>query len=107
VPYTAAKGQIPVAVISESVWRTRFRADPRVINGVAQINYRPVIVIGVVPDSTAGWAQHFSLRMRIDAQEPLLYCGAALMLGAAAVLAMLDPAPRGANSDPPDALRCE
>jgi len=45
--------------------------------------------------------------MRIDAQKPLLYCGAALMLGAAALLAMLGPAPRGVNSDPPDALRCE
>jgi len=45
--------------------------------------------------------------MRIDAGEPLLYCGAALLLGAAAVLAMLGPARRGANSDPLDALRCE
>jgi putative ABC transport system permease protein len=57
-----AKGQIPVAVISESLWRSRFGADPRAINRVAQINYRPAIVIGVVPDVTAGWArpEHFS-----------------------------------------------
>ena len=45
--------------------------------------------------------------IRIDASEPLLYAGAALLLGAAAVLAMLGPARRGANSDPLDALRCE
>jgi putative ABC transport system permease protein len=58
-----AKGQIPVAVISESLWRNRFGADPRVINRVAQINYRPVIVIGVVPDRTAGWAQPRNLKV--------------------------------------------
>ncbi len=58
-----AKGQIPVAVISESLWRNRFGADPRVISRVVQINYRPVIVIGVVPDRTAGWAQPRNLRV--------------------------------------------
>jgi len=45
--------------------------------------------------------------IRIDASEPLLYAAAALLLGAAAILAMLGPARRGANSDPLDALRCE
>jgi ABC-type antimicrobial peptide transport system permease subunit len=45
--------------------------------------------------------------MRIDAREPLLYCGAAVVLAVAAVLAMLGPARRGANADPLDALRCE
>jgi len=45
--------------------------------------------------------------IRLDPANPLLYCGAALLLAAAAVLAMLAPARRGARSDPLDALRCE
>ena len=45
--------------------------------------------------------------LRLDASEPLLYGGAMIVLGAAAVLAMMGPARRGANSDPLDALRCE
>ena len=45
--------------------------------------------------------------IRLDSLEPLLYCGAALLLAAAAVFAMLGPARRGANSDPLESLRCE
>jgi len=43
----------------------------------------------------------------LDSGEPLLYCAAAILLAAAAIVAMLGPARRGANSDPLDALRCE
>jgi len=45
--------------------------------------------------------------LRLDSGEPLLYCGAALLLGAAAITAMLGPARRGAKSDPMNALRCD
>jgi ABC-type antimicrobial peptide transport system permease subunit len=45
--------------------------------------------------------------LRLDTANPLLYCGAALLLAAAAALAMLGPARRGARSDPLEALRCE
>jgi cell division protein FtsX len=45
--------------------------------------------------------------IQLDTANPLLYCGAALLLTAAALLAMLAPARRGARSDPLDALRCE
>ena len=45
--------------------------------------------------------------IRLDNGEPLLYCAAAILLAAAAVLAMWGPARRGANSDPLEALRCE
>jgi predicted permease len=45
--------------------------------------------------------------LRIDSSEPFLYCGAALLLGAAAIIAMIGPARRGAQSDPLTALRCE
>jgi hypothetical protein len=45
--------------------------------------------------------------LRLDTANPLLYGGAALLLMAAAVLAMVAPARRGAAADPLDALRCE
>ncbi len=45
--------------------------------------------------------------IRIDSSEPLLYCAAALLLAAAATLAMLGPARRGAGADPLDALRSD
>ena len=45
--------------------------------------------------------------LQLDSANPLLYAGAALLLAAAAVLAMLAPARRGAKSDPLNALRCE
>jgi predicted permease len=45
--------------------------------------------------------------LRLDTRNPFLYLGAALLLAAAAVVAMMGPARRGAKSDPLDALRCE
>ena len=45
--------------------------------------------------------------LRLDPANPLLYCGAALLLAATAALAMLVPARRGARSDPLDAPLCE
>jgi hypothetical protein len=45
--------------------------------------------------------------LRLDTADPLVYFGAALLLAAAALTAMLGPARRGAKSDPLDALRCE
>ena len=45
--------------------------------------------------------------IRLDTTNPCLYVAAALLLGSAAVVAMVGPARRGANSDPLDSLRCE
>ena len=45
--------------------------------------------------------------MRIDNSEPLLYCAAALVLAAAAMLAMVGPVRRSASADPLEALRSE
>jgi energy-coupling factor transporter ATP-binding protein EcfA2 len=48
-----------------------------------------------------------NLPLRIDASDPLLYLGAALLLAVAAVAAMAAPARRGAQSDPAAVLRYE
>jgi predicted permease len=48
--------QAPAVVMSESLWRKRFSADPRIIGRTIQVNYRPAIVAGVVADRTSGWA---------------------------------------------------
>src|SRR5262249_20137396 len=47
----------PVAVISESIWRNRFAADPGLIGRTVEMNNMPVIVVGVVPDRTSRWAR--------------------------------------------------
>jgi len=45
--------------------------------------------------------------IRLDTTNPILYLGAALVLGVAAGLAMIGPARRGSRCDPLVALRCD
>jgi putative ABC transport system permease protein len=45
--------------------------------------------------------------LRIDSADPILYIASALLLIAAATVAMVLPAHRGAGSDPVEALKCE
>jgi predicted permease len=52
-----APGQAPVALISETVWRTRFHGDPQVVGRSARINNRSFPIVGVVGDRTSLWAQ--------------------------------------------------
>jgi predicted permease len=47
--------RIPVAIVSESVWRARFAADPHAIGRMVRINNRPATIVGVVPDRTSNW----------------------------------------------------
>ena len=54
-------GQQPVAILSESIWRNRFRADPKIIGQTARINNRSVPVVGVVSDRTSLWAGNFGI----------------------------------------------
>jgi predicted permease len=44
-----APGAAAVAVISDGLWRSRFRADPAVIGRAVRINGRPFEVVGVAP----------------------------------------------------------
>jgi predicted permease len=47
--------RIPVAIVSESVWRSRFASDPHTIGRMVRINNRPATIVGVVPDRTSNW----------------------------------------------------
>src|SRR5579871_195389 len=47
----------PVAVISESIWHSRFASDPRAIGRTIRVNNHPLLVIGVVPDRTSNWTR--------------------------------------------------
>jgi predicted permease len=50
-----AAGQAAVALISQSLWQSRYAADPGMIGRVIRVNGRPVTVVGVVPNGTSGW----------------------------------------------------
>ena len=57
----AVPGRTPVAVISESMWRHRFAADPNAIGRPIRINDRPALLVGVVPEGTSRWVDTLSL----------------------------------------------
>jgi predicted permease len=44
----------PYIVLSDSFWRTRFNADPRVIGMVVELNKHPFTIIGVAPRNFNG-----------------------------------------------------
>jgi len=48
-------GVVPPAILSETVWRSRFGSDPNIVGRVIQVNNRPVIVTGIVPAQTSSW----------------------------------------------------
>ncbi len=48
------KAAVPAAVISEGIWRSRFGGDPRILGRRMVVNNRAVVVVGVVPEGTAG-----------------------------------------------------
>ncbi len=50
-----AQGQAPVAILSETTWRSRFASDPGIIGRIIQINNHSVPVVGVVAATTSGW----------------------------------------------------
>ena len=50
-----APGQAPVAILSETTWRSRFASDPAIIGRTILVNNRSMPVVGVVPATTSGW----------------------------------------------------
>jgi len=49
VPDDGKQGAPPVVILSESVWRDRFAADPNVIGSSVSLDHRPYTVVGVIP----------------------------------------------------------
>jgi predicted permease len=52
----AIPGAHPVAVLSESLWREQFGADPTVVNRTVAINGHPFTIIGIAPRGFTGLA---------------------------------------------------
>ncbi|HTS62315.1 MAG TPA: ADOP family duplicated permease [Candidatus Acidoferrales bacterium] len=63
-----APGQLPVALISETVWRTRFQSDPKIIGRSARINNRTIPIVGVLSDRTSLWVQPVGVWVPYTAQ---------------------------------------
>jgi putative ABC transport system permease protein len=49
VPEDGKQGAPPVVILSESVWRDRFAADPNVIGSSVSLDHRPYTIVGVIP----------------------------------------------------------
>jgi predicted permease len=47
-------GGSPVAVISETMWRGRFQADPNIVGHIIKLNQKAFTIIGVTPVAFAG-----------------------------------------------------
>jgi putative ABC transport system permease protein len=51
LPEEGKRGAAPVAILSESLWRSRFGADPAVIGSAIDLDKRAFTVVGVMPES--------------------------------------------------------
>ena len=49
IPSESQPGASRVAILSDSLWRRRFHADPAILSRTVTLNLRPVQVIGVLP----------------------------------------------------------
>jgi putative ABC transport system permease protein len=47
-------GRADVALIGETLWRTRFNADPAAVGRVVQLDGKPVTIVGVIPADFRG-----------------------------------------------------
>ena len=52
--YGDKPGGYPVAVISERLWRNRFRADPGVVGSTVLVNRNPLTIVGIAPAEFRG-----------------------------------------------------
>lgn len=48
IPEDGQQGAPPVVILSETVWRNRFAADPDVIGSSVSLDHRPYTVVGVI-----------------------------------------------------------
>jgi predicted permease len=52
--YGDKPGAYPVAVISERLWRSRFRSDPSVVGATLRVNRQELTVVGIAPREFRG-----------------------------------------------------
>jgi predicted permease len=78
----------PVVVISESLWRRQFNADPAILGRRIALNEQPFTVIGVIP----GWFRHVRPNDRVrDLFAPLRGQTAPASLWFISTVALLKP----------------
>jgi predicted permease len=66
-------GRNHVAMITESLWRTHFQRDPKILGHALTINDQPYTIIGVVPDAIPGWINASYNQLRgLAVWEPFL-----------------------------------
>jgi predicted permease len=58
-------GNHHVAVITASLWRTRFGGDDSVLGKNARINDEPYTIVGVVPDSVPDWMEKLHTKINV------------------------------------------
>lgn len=68
-----AEGRDQVVLLSDSLWRRRFHADPNVLGQKIVLNDKPYEVIGVMPPSLKQPRLSQLQSMRIDDQDPVLW----------------------------------
>ena len=64
---SSPSGAGAVAVISESLWRRHFGADPSVVGSTAALDKLPVTIIGVMPASFTGIRENAEMLVPIEA----------------------------------------
>jgi predicted permease len=71
----------PVVVMSESLWKARFGADPALIGRAVRVNGRPFTLTGIVPESFLG-LDHRNAGVWIPVtQHPLAFDGSKILEG--------------------------
>jgi putative ABC transport system permease protein len=122
------RGQATVVVLGETLWRSRFGADPGILGRTISLSGQPHTVIGVAPPSpvlrqglamtltglglglvgTLGLTRLLtSLLYGVSPSDPRVLGGAVLVLAVVSTIACLVPAIRATRVNPIEALRSE
>lgn len=68
---TAAPGGSPVVMLSYAYWKTRFGADPSLLNQTVLVNDRPMTIVGVVQPGFDGIQHGFVPQVYVPMTMPL------------------------------------